>query len=381
MKFLTILGSTGSIGQNALKIVSACPERFQVRYLAAGKNGALLLEQVRQFRPQAVAIADERAAGLLISALKGEPVEILIGKAGLNALAARPVDLVLNAIVGMAGLEPTYFAIESGNSVALSNKESLVMAGELIMRRAHHKGVALLPVDSEHSAIWQCLRGEPGDSIRKLIITGSGGPFRERAMGTFASITPEEALRHPVWRMGRKITIDSATLFNKCLEIIEAHWLFNITPAQIEVVIHPQSIVHSLVEFVDGSVKAQLGIPDMRLPIQYALNYPERLPPVWEELDLVRLKTLTFASPDPDKFPALRLAYAVLESGGTAPAILNVANELAVHAFLNGRIRFHEIAQSVERTLAAVPPTPALSIEQILAVEPAVRRFLDAHLT
>ncbi len=378
---LSVLGSTGSIGVNTLNVIAANPEKFAVRYLTAGHNAALLTEQTRRFHPQAIAIADEAQYTFLKQNLADCKVEILAGKSGVLEIAARAdVDLVVNAIVGMAGLEPTYRALNAGRNVALSNKESLVMAGEIIMNLVTERGLNLFPIDSEHSAIWQCLAGENCSSVKRIILTGSGGPFRTRPLADFSRITPAEALRHPTWNMGRKITIDSATLMNKGLEVIEACWLFDVQPEQISVLIHPQSIIHSMVEFQDGSVKAQLGLPDMRLPIQYALGYPERLPVTWESVDWPTVAQLTFEAPDFAKFPALRIAFEALRRGGTAPAIMNVVNELAVYAFLEERIGFSAIAELIEKALTELPVIDEPQLADILNVEPQAREFIARAL-
>jgi len=378
---LSVLGSTGSIGVNTLNVIAANPEKFAVRYLTAGHNAALLIEQTRRFHPQAIAIADEAQYAFLKQNLADCQVAILAGKSGVLEIAARAdVDLVVNAIVGMAGLEPTYRALNAGRNVALSNKESLVMAGEIIMNLVTERGLNLFPIDSEHSAIWQCLAGENRSSVKRIILTGSGGPFRTRPPADFSRITPSEALRHPTWNMGRKITIDSATLMNKGLEVIEACWLFDVQPEQISVLIHPQSIIHSMVEFQDGSVKAQLGLPDMRLPIQYALGYPERLPVTWESVDWPTVAQLTFEAPDFAKFPALRIAFEALRRGGTAPAIMNVVNELAVYAFLEERIGFSAIAELIEKALTELPVIDEPQLADILNVEPQAREFIARAL-
>jgi 1-deoxy-D-xylulose-5-phosphate reductoisomerase len=291
--------------------------------------------------------------------------------------AATDVDLVLNAIVGSAGLEPSYHALKAGKNIALSNKESLVMAGELINRLLIEKNLKIFPVDSEHSAIWQCIVGEDNKNIRRIILTGSGGPFRTLPIEQFDHITPEQALKHPTWNMGKKISIDSATMMNKGLEIIEAHYLFGVAPENIEVVIHPQSIIHSMVEFIDGSIKAQMGLPDMKLPIQYALGYPERLPVVWENTDFMKIRELTFEAPDFVKFPSLKLAYAALRRGGTAPAILNVVNEYAVYAFLENKIRFIDISTFVEKALSEIQIVDNPLLSDILEVEQSGREFVE----
>ena len=369
-KHLSILGSTGSIGQNTLRVVAAQPGKFEVLYLSAGKNADLLIEQALQLRPRAVAIADASQYPRVREALQSVSIEVLAGNDGILDIAQRAdADLVVNAIVGAPGLEPTYTALQAGKDIALSNKESLVMAGEIIMNLARRKHLNIFPIDSEHSAIWQCLAGEELSSVKRLILTGSGGPFRSKPVEEFESIRPEDALKHPTWSMGRKITIDSATLMNKGLEVIEARWLFDILPEKIDIVIHPQSIIHSMVEFVDGSIKAQLGLPDMKLPIQYALNYPRRPAISWESTDFSKIPVLNFEEPDSLKFPALRLAYEALKTGGTAPAILNVINELAVYAFLERKIRFIRIAEIVEAALSDLKLVRNPGIEDIFDVQ------------
>lgn len=345
---LSLLGSTGSIGQNALKVVDNLKDDFQVTYLTANTNHELLVEQALKYKPQAVNIINSSSGKIVEDKLKNEDMEVLIGRAGLLELARRnDIDLVLNALVGTAGMEPTLMALESGVDVALSNKESLVMAGSLVKQIQEKSGVKIYPVDSEHSAIWQCLQGENKEDINKILLTGSGGPFRTRDIDTFADITPQEALKHPNWDMGNKITIDSATMMNKGLEIIETYWLFDIPLDKIEVVIHPQSIIHSMIEMKDGSVKAQLGVPDMKVPIQYALTYPRHIKTNWERLDFVKLKELTFEAPNFNRFPCIELAYASLRQLGTTPAVLNVANEFAVYRFLKSDILFTDIPKIV----------------------------------
>ncbi len=345
---LSVLGSTGSIGQNALKVVDNLKDDFHVIYLTANTNHELLVEQALKYKPQAVNIIDSSSAKIVENKLKNEDIEVLIGCDGLLELAKRnDIDLVLNALVGTAGMEPTLMALESGVDVALSNKESLVMAGSLVKQIQEKSGVKIYPVDSEHSAIWQCLQGENKEDINKILLTGSGGPFRTRDIDTFADITPQEALKHPNWDMGNKITIDSATMMNKGLEIIETYWLFNIPADDIEVVIHPQSIIHSMIEMKDGSVKAQLGVPDMKVPIQYALTYPRHIKTKWERLDFVKLKKLTFEAPNFNRFPCIELAYDSLRQLGTTPAVLNVANEFSVYRFLKSEILFTDIPKIV----------------------------------
>jgi 1-deoxy-D-xylulose-5-phosphate reductoisomerase len=345
---LSILGSTGSIGQNALKVVDNIKGDFHVIYLTANSNHELLIEQAFKYRPQAVSIVDSLAGKIVDDKLRKEDIEVLVGREGLLELARRnDIDLVLNALVGTAGMEPTLLALESGVDVALSNKESLVMAGNLVKQIQEISGAKIYPVDSEHSAIWQCMQGEKKEDISKIILTGSGGPFRTRTIDSFGKITPQEALNHPNWDMGNKITIDSATMMNKGLEIIEAYWLFDIPIENIDVVIHPQSIIHSMIEMKDGSVKAQLGIPDMKVPIQYALTYPRHTKTDWERLDLVKLKEMTFEAPNYERFPCMKLAFDSLRQLGTAPAVLNVANEFAVYRFLKNEILFTDIPKIV----------------------------------
>lgn len=373
MKRLAILGSTGSIGVQALDVVSRCPDRFQVVTLAAGKNVDRLEAQVRAFRPKVVGVADEEAA----RALRGRVpagVEIVPGEAGAVAAAQHPdVDLVLAAISGGAGLRSTAAAIEAGKPVGLANKESMVLAGELLMARAAAKGLPILPVDSEHSAIHQSLVGHDRAFVRRLILTASGGPLRTMPAGELAAVTPARALKHPNWSMGDKITIDSATLMNKALEVIEARWLFNAMPDQIDVVIHPESVIHSLVQYVDGSVLAQLGNPDMRTPIAHALAYPERIEAGVAPLDLFEIGRLNFERPDLKRFPCLSLAFQALRAGGNAPAVLNAANEVAVQAFLEGRLAYPDIARVIAAALDEVPCVSAGTLEAVLAADSAGR--------
>jgi len=366
---LAILGSTGSIGRHTLDIVSRFPERFEVVALAAGENVSLLLEQAQRFRPRLISCKNE-ALAQRIKAQLPPGVSLRTGKEGALAVATHPeAELVVSAMVGAVGLLPTYEAIQAGKHIALANKETLVMAGPLVMKRAREKGVQILPVDSEHSAIFQALKAGRKEEVARLILTASGGPFRTRPKETFAQVTPQEALKHPNWQMGAKITIDSATLMNKGLEVIEARFLFDLPEERIEVKIHPQSIVHSLVEFIDGSVVAQLGLPDMRIPIAYALAYPERLPLGLPRLDLVQASPLTFEEPDEEKFPCLKLAYEALRRGGTAPAVLNAANEEAVAAFLRGHLRFDQIPELISRVLESVESGPLNSLEDVLEAD------------
>jgi 1-deoxy-D-xylulose-5-phosphate reductoisomerase len=351
MKRLAILGSTGSIGASTLDVVRAFPDELEVVALGAGGNVERLHEQVREFRPACVALGDPKAAREL-SARVGSSCRVLSGADGLREVATWPgVDLVVSALVGAVGLRPTWAAIDAGRSVALANKETLVVAGEPITRRASETGAVLLPIDSEHNALHQCLRGERASEVRRLWLTASGGPFLRVPSADLARVTVAQALAHPTWRMGRKITIDSATLMNKGLEVIEARWLFGVEAARIRVVVHPSSVVHSMVELVDGSFKAQLGVTDMRHPIQYALLWPTRWSTPLPPFDPVAAGPLVFEPPDLERFPCLGLAYRAIESGGAAPAVLNAANEVAVAAFLDGRLRFVDIAAVVAEAL------------------------------
>jgi len=352
MKNLSILGATGSIGVNTLDIVRQNPENFTVKALTGGANLQRLAEQVREFTPELVAVTREEDVPALKELLSGVQVELLHGVEGISACAAYVgSDMVVSAIVGAAGLVPTMAAIRAGKDVALANKETLVTAGPVVMDCAKKHKVAICPVDSEHSAIFQSLKGHRHEDVRRLILTASGGPFLDHSLDSLATVTPKDALAHPNWDMGRKISIDSATMMNKGLEVIEARWLFDLTPDKIDVHIHPQSIVHSMVEYVDGSVVAQLGIPDMRTPIAYALSYPQRLPLDLPALDLCAIGQLTFKAPDTARFPCLGLAYDALAAGGAAPAVLNAANEIAVEAFLNGKIAFLDIPRVISMAL------------------------------
>jgi 1-deoxy-D-xylulose-5-phosphate reductoisomerase len=369
MKRVVLLGSTGSIGTSTIKVAEDLPDQLRLVGLAAGNNVELLLEQVRKHQPEAVSIADPEKAKALRGML-GATVEVYCGAEGLMRLATLPsADIVLIAIVGTAGLQPALAAIRAGKDIAIASKEILVMAGEIVMNEAREHGVRVLAVDSEHSAIFQCLDGKPATSVRKLWLTASGGPFRQTPKEEFGQITVERALKHPSWVMGRKITIDSATLFNKGLEMIEARWLFDIEMARVDVVVHPQSVVHSMVEFVDGSMLAQLSTPDMCLPIQYALTYPERSRSERVHTNLAKLGALTFEEPDLERFPAINLARQAGEIGGTLPAVLNAANEVAVEAFVNRRISFCDISTVVGRTLKAHKPTAHPNLEQILEAD------------
>ena len=380
MKRIAVLGSTGSIGQSALDVVASHADRLSIVALAAGENASLLAEQVNKFRPRAVGVATDAAREELSARVNGQPdLEILaVGREGLIAAATHPdVDLVLCASSGTAGLEAALAAIDAGKTLALANKEVLVMAGALMVEAARKRGTAILPVDSEHNAIHQCLHGRDPRDIERLILTASGGPFRQLSREALQRVTFEDALRHPTWRMGRKITIDSATLMNKGLEVIEARWLFNVPADEIDVVVHPQSIVHSMVEFCDGSIIAQLGVTDMRLPIQYAFSYPERWQTPIARLDVAQLGALEFEPPDPDRFPCLRLAYAALERGGSWPVVLNAANEMAVEAFLAGCITFPMIPHVIEQALGAADrgTSPPVSLADVRAADAWAREF------
>jgi 1-deoxy-D-xylulose-5-phosphate reductoisomerase len=377
MKNVVLLGSTGSIGTSTVKVAEDLPDQIRLIGLAAGGNADLLLEQTRKHKPSVISISDPAKAKELQNAL-GTSAQVFCGSEGLLQLATLPAaDIVLIAIVGTAGLQPALAAIRAGKDIAVASKEILVMAGEIVMNEARKHGVRVLAVDSEHSAIFQCLEGKPASSVRKLILTASGGPFRDEVAWPkekFSEITVERALKHPSWVMGKKITIDSATLFNKGLEMIEARWLFDIEMARVGVVVHPQSIVHSMVEFVDGSLLAQLSTPDMCLPIQYALTYPERAASDRVQTNFPKIGTLTFEEPDVERFPAIELARRAGEIGGTLPAVLNAANEIAVEAFVNRKINFPQITELVRRTMDAHETISEPTLEQILAADAWARR-------
>ena len=385
MKVLSILGSTGSIGTNTLKLISEFPKDFRVAGLCAGKNAELLAIQTEQTNPEIVSGGDEKTSAELQNLLRqrGYPMSktrFVHGVEGhIEAACHQESEIVLSAISGAAGLLPTYRALESGKSIALANKETMVMAGDLMMRIAETKQLPILPVDSEHNAIHQCLRGGRKNEALRLILTASGGPFRNMSKERFGSITPEDALNHPTWNMGRKITIDSATLMNKGLEVIEAARLFGFPAAAISVVVHPQSVIHSMVEFLDGSVLAQLGVTDMRLPIQYALTYPDRRTTPLDRLDIYKQPTLEFFEPDMEKFPCLDLAYKALYIGGVAPAVLNAANEIAVEAFLNKKLAFTEIPGVIEAVLGAHTPEPADDLDVILRADAWARKEAEIY--
>jgi len=353
MKKLAILGSTGSIGRNALRIVEMFPDRFAVKALAAKNNTSLLARQIERFGPEIAVVFDESCARELQSRLPASAgVDVVHGEEGYCAAASHSsVEMVLTAVVGAAGLMPTLAAIEAGKNIALANKETLVMAGDIVVKRAADKGVRILPVDSEHSAIFQCIAGNRPEDLDKIILTASGGPFLHRPAAEFLDIEPKEALNHPTWQMGKKVTIDSATLMNKGLEVIEAKCLFGVSRQNIEVMIHPQSVVHSMVTYKDGAIMAQLGIPDMKGAIAYAMSYPERLALQQPLPDFTGMGGLTFETPDLEKFPCLALAYLACENGGTLPAVLNAANEVAVRAFLARRISFVKIPEIIRETM------------------------------
>jgi len=369
MKRLSILGSTGSIGTNVLNIVAMFPQKFDVKALAAKKNVDLLARQIEQFHPELVAVFDENRARELKDRLPpGTVVHILYGEEGYHAAAAySTVDMTVAAMVGAAGLKPTLAAIEAGKTIALANKETLVMAGDYVMKAAAEKGVDILPIDSEHSAIFQCLQGQRKEDMEKILLTASGGPFLNKPVAEFNTITREDALKHPNWQMGRKITIDSATLMNKGLEVLEAGCLFGVSHQMIQVVIHPQSIIHSMVAYKDGSVIAQLGIPDMKGAIAYALSYPQRLPLKQPLPQFNASQALTFQDPDLNKFPCLALAFKACEMGGTLPAVLNAANEVAVYAFLDQEIEFVDIVSVIRQTMDKHPVISDPELSEIIA--------------
>ena len=351
-KKISILGSTGSIGVNALNVIRNISKNFKIRHLTGTTNSELMIEQSREFNPDSIVMINEAAAEKVKKELVNDGVEVLSGRNNLLKIAKnKSVDLVLNALVGSSGMEPTLNALKAGVDVALSNKESLVVAGDIITAAMNSSGAKLFPVDSEHSAIWQCMIGESLDDIERIILTGSGGPFRERPLKTFDNILVSEALNHPNWDMGKKITIDSATMMNKGLEVIEAYWLFNMQVSQIDIIVHPQSIIHSMIEFKDGSIKAQMGVPDMKIPIQYALTYPNHLEAPWERLDFAMLGDLSFQAPDFDRFPCIKLAYLALDKMGTTPAVLNMANDYCVYKFLDEKINFTDIPVIIESAM------------------------------
>jgi 1-deoxy-D-xylulose-5-phosphate reductoisomerase len=378
MKKISILGSTGSIGKQTLDVVRQHSDKFEIVAISANSSVELLLTQIKEFKPKYVAVYDEVSALKLKSMIPSDiNIEVLSGMEGLKAIAGlNEIDVLLTAIVGMIGLVPTLTAIRNGKDIALANKETLVCAGDLVMSEAKKYNVAILPVDSEHSAIFQCLNGEKNKEIEKIILTASGGPFIGKNKEDLIDVTKNQALKHPNWSMGRKISIDSSTLMNKGLEVIEAKWLFDVAHNQIDVVVHPQSIIHSMVQFIDSSVMAQLGCPDMRLPIQYALSYPNRVQNDFERLDLAKIATLTFEKPDLETFPCLKLAYESLKMGGTYCAVLNSANEVLVNEFLEDKIGFYDIPYYIEKTLEAHNSIEKPNLEQILQIDKWAREYV-----
>lgn len=381
MKRIAILGSTGSIGTQTLDVVREHADEYEAYALTAGRNAELLIAQAREFHPEVVVIADESRYETVREALADLPIKVWAGAEAIGDAASLPdVDVVVTAMVGFAGLRPTVAAIEAGKTIALANKETLVVAGELITELAVKHRVPILPVDSEHSAIFQCLVGEDGNAIDKILLTASGGPFRTTPIEELANVTAARALKHPNWEMGAKITIDSATMMNKGFEMIEAKWLFGIEPERIEVLVHPESIVHSAVQLADGGVKAQLGVPDMRLPIQYALSFPRRLSLSGERLDLAALGRLTFERPDFDKFDCLRIAYEAIAAGGNLPCVVNAANEVANAAFRRGAVGFLDIPRLIRRAMADATRCLRASLSDYLASDAEVRRLVAGYL-
>ena len=381
MKSIALLGSTGSIGVSTLDIARRFPDLFKIYGLVAGGNWRQLAAQIEEFSPTCVAIKNQQDVPALRKLLGNRRIEILWGESGATTVAtAKEVDVVLAAIVGAAGLMPTLQALRAGKTIALANKEALVMAGEIFVTVARENGTHLLPVDSEHSAIFQCLQGNHPEEVDKIILTASGGPFLRTPLERLKKVTVEQALKHPNWKMGDKITIDSATMMNKGLEVIEARWVFNMEPSRIDVVVHPQSIVHSMVRYQDGSIIAQLGVPDMRIPIAYALSFPHRLPTDWKALEFTRQAELTFLPVEKKRYPALNLAYQALSEGGSVPAVLNAANEMAVAAFLERRIGFREIHRIIEKTMHAHGSFCPKEVDEILEVDRWAREKASAFI-
>lgn len=378
MKKICILGATGSIGTQALDVIRQHPNHFEAHTLTAYNNAQLLIQQAREFQPDAVVIVREDLYQEVSEALVDLPIKVYTGNQALcEVVTNADIDIVLTAMVGFSGLRPTIAAINAQKTIALANKETLVVAGELICQLAIKNRVTILPVDSEHSAILQSITGEGNNKIEKLLLTASGGPFRTFTREQMQEVTPVQALRHPNWEMGAKITIDSATLMNKGFEMIEAKWLFDIAPENIEVVVHPESIIHSAAQFTDGSVKAQLGVPDMRLPIQYAFTYPARLHLDGDRLDLFALKQMHFEPADTERFPCLRLAYEAIQVGGSVPCVLNAANEVVNLAFREGRISYPSIAEIIEETMCAIPTVQHPSLEQLIAIDQQARDYAE----
>lgn len=378
-KRIAILGSTGSIGTQSLEVIGENPELFEVEVLTANNNVDLLIRQARQFQPNAVVIANEEKYSEVVAALQNEPIKVFAGNDALNQVVQmETIDMVLTAMVGYSGLVPTYHAVKAGKNIALANKETLVVAGDIITKLAKEKQVDIIPVDSEHSAIFQCLVGEFTNPIEKIILTCSGGPFREKSMQELKTVTVNDALNHPNWEMGAKITVDSASLMNKGFEVIEAHWLFGLPSSKIDVVVHPQSIIHSLVQFEDGSMKAQMGLPDMRLPIQYALGFPFRIKNNFPRFNFLDYPKLEFAQPDTKKFRNLALAFEALDAGGNMPCILNAANEIVVASFLKGQTGFLQMPEIIEKAMQKVSFIEKPDIDDLIQTNAETRRI--AHL-
>lgn len=377
-KQIAILGSTGSIGTQALQVIEEHPDLYEAYVLTANNKVELLIQQARKFMPEAVVIANPQKYGELKEALKDLPIKVYAGEDALcQVVEAGPIDMVLTAMVGYAGLRPTMNAIKAGKVIALANKETLVVAGDLINKMANKYNTVILPVDSEHSAVFQCLSGEYNNKVEKVILTASGGPFRHFTMEQLATVTKEQALKHPNWKMGAKITIDSASMMNKGFEVIEAKWLFDVRPEQIEVVVHPQSVIHSMVQFEDGAVMAQLGMPDMRLPIQYAFSYPKRIHSSFERLDFTKMASLTFEKPDTERFRNLGLAYEALHRGGNMPCIVNAANEVVVAAFLHDRISFMGMSDVIEKAMQKATFVQNPTYDDYVQTDAEVRRLAE----
>jgi len=377
-RHIAILGSTGSIGTQALEVVRELPDLFEIEVLTANKNADLLIKQALEFKPNSIVIADESLFETVSEALRNEPIKVFAGvEAICQVVEMESIDIVLTALVGFSGLKPTLSAIQAGKNIALANKETLVIAGDIITKAASEKGVNIYPVDSEHSAIFQCLTGEFHNKIEKIYLTASGGPFRGKTKKELEHISVAQALKHPNWTMGAKVTIDSASLMNKGLEVIEAKWLFNLLPEQIEVVIHPQSIIHSMVQFQDGSIKAQLGIPDMKLPIQYAFTYPQRAQNSFKRFSVEDYSLLSFEKPDLSTFKNLALAYQALKKGGNMPCILNAANEIAVERFLKGEIGFNQMPDLIEQCMEEIPFIEQAKLEDYIQTDTLTRLLAD----
>lgn len=377
-KQIAILGSTGSIGTQALQVIEEHPDLYEAYVLTANNKVELLIQQARKFMPEAVVIANPQKYGELKEALKDLPIKVYAGEDALcQVVEAAPIDMVLTAMVGYAGLRPTMNVIKAGKVIALANKETLVVAGDLINKMANKYNTVILPVDSEHSAVFQCLSGEYNNKVEKVILTASGGPFRHFTMEQLATVTKEQALKHPNWKMGAKITIDSASMMNKGFEVIEAKWLFDVRPEQIEVVVHPQSVIHSMVQFEDGAVMAQLGMPDMRLPIQYAFSYPKRIHSSFERLDFTKMASLTFEKPDTERFRNLGLAYEALHRGGNMPCIVNAANEVVVAAFLHDRISFMGMSDVIEKAMQKATFVQNPTYDDYVQTDAEVRRLAE----